>query len=99
MDGTNRFLVKEDSLFEALAKLARERLTKKQKQILGFLSENGNLTSTALVRTLSKEMKCSRSAVWNNLNSLKHSGLVENEPHRPLKLTAIAGKILREVLT
>jgi len=81
MDKSEKLLLKEDAiLLGTLTRICKERLTKKQKKILEFLlrSEENGITSTSLVRILSKEIKCSRSTLWNNLNQLKKCGLVDN---------------------
>lgn len=83
---SHRFLVKEDTLLPILEALANERLTQKQKHILVFISNN-QVTATSLARRLSRELVCSRSAVWNNLTSLQRAGLVARDKDRRLFLT------------
>lgn len=67
------------SLTKCLELVLNERLTKKQKYIILYLKDNKNETATQLVKIISSELKCSQSAVWNNLNSLKRSGIVSND--------------------
>lgn len=55
-----------------------ERLTKKQKFILEFVRTHEVENITKLVRMVSRELDCSESCVWNNVNSLKKCGLVVN---------------------
>ncbi len=64
------------SLAKCLELVLNERLTRKQKYILAYLQHNEHETATQLVKAISSELKCSQSAVWNNLNSLKRAGLV-----------------------
>ena len=64
------------SLAKCLELVLNERLTKKQKHIISYLRQNENETATQLVKAISSELKCSKSAVWNNLNSLKRSGII-----------------------
>ena len=73
-------------------KVSKERLTAKQKLILKrLLTEKA--TSSSLAVTLSREIPCSRSCIFNNLNQLKRCGLVEGENGQPLRLTD-AGRIV-----
>jgi Fe2+ or Zn2+ uptake regulation protein len=83
-------------VFSVIRKIIEERLTKKQKAILDFLSkeENQGKTLYKVVLELSKELNCSRSALYNNINSLKRCGLVANKEGRPLRLTKIGFLIL-----
>jgi Mn-dependent DtxR family transcriptional regulator len=80
--------------------LAKERLNYKQKEILKYLSSEAARfkTTTSIVKDLAKILNCSESALFNNVNSLKRSGLVENELGKPLKLTKIGKLILKEVM-
>ncbi len=65
------------SLAKCLELVLNERLTKKQKYILGYVYTHGKVNSiTSLVKSVSSELKCSESAVWNNVNSLKRCGLI-----------------------
>jgi Mn-dependent DtxR family transcriptional regulator len=49
---------------------------------------------TNAVKFFSKELSCSQSCVWNNINGLKRCGLVRNGPNKPVSLTEIAKTIL-----
>lgn len=67
----------ENQLKDALLAIAQERLTQKQKLILNYLKNSYDKTNvTKLVPRLAKELNCSESAIWNNLNSLKKSLLI-----------------------
>ena len=55
-----------------------ERLTKKQKFILEFVKNHKVGSITRLVKIISKDLGCSESCVWNNVNSLKKCGLIDN---------------------
>ena len=71
------FSVTEEEIKEALLAIAKERLTKKQKLILEYLKNGWIKTNVSrLAPKLAKELNCSESAVWNNLNSLKRAFLV-----------------------
>ena len=85
-------------LENSIIKLARERLTKKQKQILYYLHKNKEkINATNLVSKLSEELNCSKSTGWNNLNSLKRSSFLSFSSREnkgvPVELTKI-GKII-----
>lgn len=69
-----------------LVKLAAERLTAKQKLILRKVSSE-SLTSSSLARSLSRELGCSRTCIFTNLNQLKRCGLVEGGNGNGLELT------------
>ena len=107
MDKSEKLLLKEDAiLLGTLTRICKERLTKKQKKILEFLlrSEENGITSTSLVRILSKEIKCSRSTLWNNLNQLKKCGLVDNSSGflsltGVCKIIIVRPRILRGLIT
>ena len=77
-------------LIEVLQRLCRERLTKKQKAVLFFLSkkENEGKSGYRIVLELSKKLDCSRAALYNAINSLKRCSLVSDKGI-PLKLTNI----------
>ena len=77
-------------------KFAEEKLTEKQKIILKRVLAKEE-TSSALAKNLSREIRCSRSAIFNNLNSLKRCGLVDGVKGQVLKLTEV-GKIVSEKL-
>ena len=65
-------------LINTLQLLAEERLTAKQKNILGYISEISEpVTVTRLVYTLTDVLHCSQSAVWNNLRPLKKAGILQ----------------------
>jgi len=87
----------QTKLFHVLTRTVNERLTKKQKAILLFLSRKENIGKTLykVVSELSRELPCSKSALYNNINSLKRCGLVTNNHGRPLKLTKVAELILK----
>jgi len=80
---------------KVLCKLADERLTKKQKIIL--LKINGEKTLTKLVWELSKEIKCSKSGLWKNVNSLIRAGLLTQTVRVPARLTR-EGLIVKKYL-
>ena len=73
--------------------LAQERLTRKQKIILSFLGGGAQVTATSLANGLSRELRCSRSALWNNLHVLQKTGLVEMGNGLPVRLTD-AGRLV-----
>ncbi len=81
-------------LLETFAKTLDERLTTKQKAIVIFLSEHDGKTLYRTVSELSEELECSRSALYNNINSLKRCGLVANSHRRPLRLSETAKLVL-----
>ncbi len=62
---------------DVLLLILNECLTQKQKHIISHLQKNELESSTQLVLTMAKELNCSKSCVWNNLNSLKRAGLIE----------------------
>lgn len=67
----------ESEAVETLLAVGRERLTAKQKNILKFLSSQGTADNvTNMVGILAQKMCCSKSAVWNNLKSLKRARLI-----------------------
>ncbi len=67
-----------DYLLPLLLKLSEERLTSKQKSILCILKNNIiKKPVTQIVHNIAKELNCSLSAVWLNLNQLKRIQLVE----------------------
>ena len=66
------------SLAKCLELVLNERLTRKQKYIISYLKQNEHETATQLVKIVSSHLKCSHSAVWNNLNSLKRAGLISH---------------------
>lgn len=61
---------------DVLHLILKECLTQKQKHIISRLQKNELESPTNLVESISKELNCSKSCVWNNLNSLKRAGLV-----------------------
>lgn len=64
-------------LYKTLIAIAKTRLTAKQKKILDYLIKSSiKCNATQLVSSLSYNLKCSKSAVWNNLNSLKRSRII-----------------------
>ncbi len=71
---------------QVFLRIADERLTTKQKLILKRLL-TAKATSSCLARTLSKELGCSRTCIFNNLNQLKRCGLVKGKNGCPLRLT------------
>ncbi len=83
----------------ALLLFARERLTRKQKQILHVLDEWQALNATQLSRVLSKKLGCSQTAVWNNINSLKRAGLIScgtvKDKGKAVALTDAGGIIIK----
>ena len=85
MDGERNPLLKED-LGSVIFRIALERLTKKQKHILSFIVSNP-CTPTRLSKVVSADLKCSRSAIFNNLHSLERAGLVEISRGTPVSLT------------
>jgi len=78
-----------------LCRLAAERLTRKQKAVLEFVSreENEGKTSYRIVNELSKELGCSRAILYNSINSLQKFGLVRRDSGKCLELTS-SGRIL-----
>ncbi len=78
-----------------LVRLAQGNLTQKQKQILAFLGSGEAVTATGLANGLSRELGCSRSALWNNLHALQEAGLVEMGNGMPVRLTP-TGQLLVE---
>ena len=85
-------------LIKALQLLAEERLTAKQKNILGYISEISEpITVTRLVQTLTDVLHCSESAIWNNLRPLKKAGILSygdaNSKGIPVKMTKI-GRVI-----
>ncbi|MEM5871983.1 MAG: hypothetical protein QW051_03865 [Candidatus Aenigmatarchaeota archaeon] len=92
----------EREVLEILLALARERLTKKQKLVIIRLSQNNLLvTATRFVSIISEEMRCSRSTIWNVINSPKRAKLVKfgsaEQRGKPIRLTEI-GKIISDDL-
>lgn len=72
-----RIAFSASELVSSLVVLVRENLNCKQKNILIYLNENANLINvTAIVPKLAKELRCANSTIWNNLTSLKKSGLI-----------------------
>jgi|SRR3989344_8901461 len=72
------FSAESRNLKKALIALAKERLTNKQKLILNYLKYNQcSLNITRIVGILAKELSCSKSAIWNNVNSLKKACLLD----------------------
>jgi len=90
-------------LVRTVRKLASERLTSKQKLIVCHIENNKpNSNVTKLVLQLAEELGCSKSTIWNNLNSLKRAGLVSyssaSNKGRRIMLTKV-GKLITEVKT
>ncbi|MBD3155180.1 MAG: hypothetical protein GF368_00810 [Candidatus Aenigmarchaeota archaeon] len=77
-----------------MRKILDERLTKKQKFIIHFLRVNRADNITRLVKFLARDLDCSESCIWNNVNSLKRCGLIENGLNRPVRLSDICIDIL-----
>lgn len=48
---------------------------------------------TRLVRFLADDIGCSESCIWNNVNSLKRCGLVENGLNRPVRLSDVCRRV------
>lgn len=89
-------------VLETLLAIGRERLTQKQKLVMiTLLDNNGFSNVTAFVSVLSEEIGCSRSTMWNVMNSLKKAKLIEfgsvENKGEPVKLTK-AGKVISEDL-
>lgn len=85
-----------------LVSLANERLTQKQKKIVLALEKNEHKVNvTRVVPLLAEMLSCSHSTIWNNLRSLKKSGLVSygsvHENGKVVELTRF-GKIVVEEL-
>ncbi|MBI2112209.1 hypothetical protein HYT52_01605 [Candidatus Woesearchaeota archaeon] len=85
-------------LVKTLQLLAEERLTAKQKKILEYVSVmSDSVTVTSLVHTLTDVLRCSQSAVWNNLRPLKKAGILSygdaNRKGIPVKMTQI-GRVI-----
>ncbi|RLG14644.1 MAG: hypothetical protein DRN66_01490 [Candidatus Nanohalarchaeota archaeon] len=53
------------------------------------MAENKCKTMTRIVKELAQILECSESALWNNVNSLKRSKLIENNREKPVKLTYV----------
>jgi len=79
-----------------LKKVLDERLTKKQKFIIDFLKVNKTDNITRFVKILARELDCSESCVWNNVNSLKRCGLIVNGENRPVKLSEVSKVVFGE---
>ena len=68
----------ERRIEDVIVALARERLTKKQKHILAFITEiREPVTVTKLVGLLEERLNCSASSLWLNLKSLRRCQLLE----------------------
>lgn len=85
--------------------LAKEKLTQKQKRILVYLiqkNEDDTTNVTALVSRLSRELNCTQTTVWNNLDPLKRIGLVDygslKKRGLPVRLTG-TGMLVSGALT
>jgi hypothetical protein len=83
--------VKEEKLLiEFFSKVVEKTLNNKQKILISNLTKEGNgMTVTALVRLFSRQLQCSRSALWNNVNELRDIKLIECGYGRPVKLTPL----------
>ena len=86
------------SVNEMLLVLSVNLLKNKQKKILVYLKNNSwNLNVTKIISGLSKNLKCSESAAWNNLGILRKYNLVNygslKERGKPLTLTK-TGKLI-----
>ncbi|MBI4016673.1 MAG: hypothetical protein HY363_03190 [Candidatus Aenigmarchaeota archaeon] len=91
-----------DYLLPLLLRLSKERLTSKQKLILNILRQNTyKRPVTQIVAILAKELDCSLSAIWLNLNQLKRIQLVQyssqNDKGKPVKLTPIGTWLARNM--
>jgi len=73
-------------------KIAQERLTQKQRHILRRLSLSKLENISGMVRSVSSELNCSESAIWNSIRVLKRCGLVESNGH--IRLTYLARTLL-----
>ena len=97
--------VEIEELREALFKLVKARLTRKQKELLLYLVEQPIRTNvTRLVPILVGHLLCAPSTVWSNLNTLRAVGLVEfgdaGTKGKPIQLTKLGRLVsdqLREV--
>lgn len=87
----------KQKLIKDIIKLANERLTKKQKQILEYLLDNSNLTASKVVIKLKSSLKCSLSCVWNNLRVLAKAGLISFGNKNPVLLTPIGAIISKKL--
>ncbi|MEK6854151.1 MAG: hypothetical protein AABX60_02350 [Nanoarchaeota archaeon] len=66
-----------NELKETLVALASERLTRKQKAIVVYISaHSGQTNATNLAVALSKHLNCSLSTIWNGLRSLKSAKII-----------------------
>ncbi|MBS3128733.1 HTH domain-containing protein [Candidatus Woesearchaeota archaeon] len=98
MEKEKNYAEKNDELKEAILKICKERLTNKQKKILLYISQlEENLVITSLVERLSKEMNCSQSALWNNLNQLKRIGIIVSEKGKSVVLSSIGEHIAHDL--
>ena len=79
-----------------LIKVAKQRLTAKQKIILCELEDNTR-NATQLVEYLANKLYCSKSALWNNLRELKEISLVSQNNGDACRLTQL-GTIISQRL-
>ena len=92
-----------EELKEALIKLVKARLTRKQKELLTYLAAEPPRTNvTRLVPILVGHLLCAPSTVWSNLNVLRAVGLVEfgdaGTKGKPIQLTNL-GRLVTEALS
>lgn len=72
------FSIGKKDLLTTLELFCKERLTHKQKKIIEYSSISlEQIAVTKLVHHLAELLRCSRSAVWNNLRQLKRIGLLQ----------------------
>ncbi|HLD04936.1 MAG TPA: hypothetical protein VJG90_04415 [Candidatus Nanoarchaeia archaeon] len=91
-----------EELKEALIKLVKARLTRKQKDVLIYLAEESPKTNvTRLVPILVGHLLCAPSTVWSNLNVLRTVGLVEfgdiGTKGKPIQLTVLGRLVAQEL--
>jgi len=88
--------VSYSTILNCLIKVAKQRLTAKQKIILEELRDNSK-NATQLVEHLANKLYCSKSALWNNLRELKETGLVSQNNGDACRLTQL-GTIISQRL-
>jgi Fe2+ or Zn2+ uptake regulation protein len=96
------FSIRKSELIFLLGKLAKIRLTSKQKSILNDLqSLEEKIPVTQFVLNISQSLECSKTTIWNNLKQLKEIGLINygNSKNKgsPITLTKGGKLILKEL--
>lgn len=83
------------NLLSVLKKICSVKLTNKQKNILEQLQIKEQ-KSTQLVKKLAENLKCSQSALWNNLRELVNYGLISYKKGKCCRLSKIGLLIIGE---